>query len=181
MLVMAKYFLEPIFLAPLGKSDHNCVLLNPSVPMQHPVGYRNTAYRHLTDIIVERIITDLYAINWQYMYRSESCQLQADFFFGVLYDVINLHAPVRVTRIKNNDKPWITAQFKALIAQRNEAFSNNGKVRYKMLRNRTNRLRRVLQQRFYLEHVELCKKGNPMNGRKPSRKYVVSLMGRSQV
>ena len=157
----AKYFLDPIFLAPLGKSDHNCVLLNPSVPMQHPVGYRNTTYRHLTDIIVERIISDLYAINWQYMYRLESCQLQADFFFGVLYDVINLHAPVRVTRVKNNDKPWITAQFKALISERNEAFSNNDRVRYKMLRNKTNRLRRVLKQRFYLKHVELCKKGNP--------------------
>jgi hypothetical protein len=88
-------------------------------------------------------------------------KVQADFFFGVLYDVINLHAPVRVTRIKNNDKPWITAKFKALIAQRNEAFSNNDKIRSKMLRNRTNRLRRVLQQRFYLKHVELCKKGNP--------------------
>jgi hypothetical protein len=41
-------------------------------------------------------------------------QLQADFLSNVLYNIINLHAPVRVTRIKNNDKPWITTQFKAL-------------------------------------------------------------------
>ena len=105
------------------------------------------------------------------MYRLESCQLQADFFFGVLYDVINLHAPVRVTRVKkSNDKPWITAQFKALIAQRNEAVRKNDKVQYKILRNGTNRLRKVLQRRFYLKLVELCKNGNPHEWWKANKK-----------
>jgi hypothetical protein len=82
------------------------------------------------------------------------------FSFNVLYNVINLHTPVHATRIKNNDKPWITAQFKALIAQRNEAFSRHDTVRYNMLRNRTNHLRRFLQQRFYHKHVEHCKQEN---------------------
>jgi hypothetical protein len=156
----ANYFLDPDTLAPLGRSDHNCVLIRSAVSMHHPIGYKNTVSRHLTNTVVERIVSDLYAVNWQYMYRLESCQLQADFSFNVLYNVINLHAPVRVTRIKNNDKPWITAQFKALIAQRNEAFSRHDTVRYNMLRNRTNHLRRFLQQRFYHKHVEHCKQEN---------------------
>ena len=59
-----------MFLAPLGKSDHNCVLLNPSVPMQHPVGYRNTTYRRLTDIIVERIINGKKLLSLQPVVRT---------------------------------------------------------------------------------------------------------------
>ena len=128
--------------------------------MQHPVGYRYFASRQLTDTVVKSIVSDLHAVNWQYMYRLESCQMQADFFFDVLYNIVNLHAPIRFRRFKNNDKPWITVQFKALIAQRNEAFCKD-KVRYNLLRNRTNRLRRLLQQRFYLKHVQQCKQENP--------------------
>ena len=88
---------------------------------------------------------------------------QADLFYEVVTDVIDRHAPLRLVKIKNNDKPWITEYFKNLVDRRDEAYKNGSTVLYKQLRNQVNRVRKRLKTQYYLDQVHCLKRENSKN------------------
>jgi hypothetical protein len=158
-----EYFSIPDIIAPLGKSDHCCVLLKPSCRQTVPVGRKNFRRRCLNSSILDQIGYALVCINWNDMYRLDDVQSQTDFFYSVVNSVIDSHAPVKECVVKMNDKPWITPKFKELVAERNAAFKVGDRIAYKRLRNQVNRLRLNLQRQFYCNHVDNLKKKEPHN------------------
>ena len=92
------------------------------------------------------------------MYLIDDVQLQADFFYSTLLSIIDTYAPIREFVRKGNDKPWITPEFKSLILERDSAFKKRDDAVYKHLRNQVNRLRCVLQRRYYNKQVDSLKK-----------------------
>jgi hypothetical protein len=48
----------------------------------------------------------------------------------------NAHAPVLLTEITKNEKPWITEYFRQLLERRNVAFKAGTAVPYRKLRTR---------------------------------------------
>jgi len=73
---------------------------------------------------------------------------------------VNKYAPTTTVILKNNDKPWLTANFKSCVDDRNLAFSYGDTVRYNMLRNKVNRLRCELRSRFFKNKLTNLKKDN---------------------
>ena len=97
------------------------------------------------------------------MYRLSDCQSQSDFFYTKVNEVLSIHAPTIVTRVKNNDKPWITASFKQLVSRRNRAWKAGSADLLKSLRNQVNRCRKSLRSQYYQDQVEHLKIDQPHN------------------
>ena len=79
-------------------------------------------------------------------------QLKTD--FQLLNDILDALVPIKSKTIFSNDKPWITPQFRALIARRQKAFLSGDHTRYKQLRNQVNREKESLAPSFYRSSVD---------------------------
>jgi len=97
------------------------------------------------------------------MYRMDDCQLQMDFFYNSLFEILDKCAPIEECVFKDNDRPWVNSYFKKLIGERDLAFRDNNLVLYRKLRNKVNRVRKSLQTQFFLDHIEHLKCDNPAN------------------
>jgi len=60
----------------------------------------------------------------------------------------------------SDDKPWITHDFKDLIAKRQHYFQSGNQTMYKLYRNRVNRQRKLLTNRYYEGKVKQLKSGD---------------------
>ena len=123
-------------------------------------GKRLVTRRDFSGEVYNCIESDLLRVNWSTMYRLDRCQDQANFFYETVCTVVNKYAPTTTVTLKNNDKPWLTADFKSCVDDRNLAFSSGDIVRYKKLRNKVNRLRCELRARFFKNKLNNLKKDN---------------------
>jgi hypothetical protein len=151
------YYSVPQILPPLGKSDHNTVLLTGKTDLKTQAGYHTSMRRQLNFDTLNRIACDLLNFSWQQLYLLNDSQKQADLFYSVVNGIINRHAPLHCFRLKKNDRPWITLYFKQLIARRNDAFHSGHKALFRKLRNQANRVSKSLKTQYYLEKVQHLK------------------------
>lgn len=158
-----KYYSVPAnILAPLGKSDHNCVFLRPLSSKDIPkVGWRSVSKRNINDHIISDIGYKLASTDWRPLYYMNDVQRQTDYFYCQINTVLDTVAPVCESRFKNNDKPWITTYFKRVVTQRNHAYSIGNHALYRKLRNKANRLRINLKKDFYFKQTDSFKNKNP--------------------
>ena len=156
------YYDDASVLPPLGKSDHNCVAIRPksASSLGVPIGKTVVRRRIFSEHIYDCIAYDLSKINWSSMYRLDDVQSQANFFYDIMLSVVDAHAPICSSVYKNNEKPWITQHFKALIEQRNSAYERGDTTTYNYLRNKVNRMRKGLQKVFYNNRIESLKRVN---------------------
>ena len=68
--------------------------------------------------------------------------------------------PIKTLKLKETDKPWITDYFKELILRRNTAFRSGDTDVYHNLRNKVNRERKILQNRFFAQRICRLKQAN---------------------
>ena len=158
------FYFEATILAPIGKSDHNCVVLRPKIESKPtPVGRRVVDHRAFTAAAYDNIARELIAFNWSKMYVLDDSQEQGNILYSVLLQAVNKHAPVKRLTFKNNDKPWISSHFKELIEARNKEFVNGRSDEYKRLRNKVHRLSKQLQKKYYNQRIKNLKTTNNSN------------------
>jgi len=75
-------------------------------------------------------------------------QCQADIFYDLIFEIVDRHAPMILSRVKNNDRPWVTSYFKDIVNQRDDAYERGDGPLYRKLRNKANRLRKSLCRSF---------------------------------
>ena len=157
------FYSKPCVFSPVGKSDHNCILIRPNC-VNHGVNNAKLVYsRSLSSDAYFEISRELSRVKWQDMYRMDDCQLQMDFFYNSLFEILDKCAPIEECVSKDNDRPWVNSYFKKLIVERDLAFRDNNLVLYRKLRNKVNRVRKSLQKQFFLDHIEHLKCDNPAN------------------
>ena len=157
----ATFYKTPEILPPIGRSDHNCVLLSSTGVVKPAATYRTVTRRRLDHTTMNNIGRDLLLVRWTDMYKIDNCQQQADYFYATVENVFNNNAPAIEARIRSNDKPWINKHFKACIKKRDAAWKNNNTVLYRKLRNKVNRLRQSLKSQFFIDKVERLKVATP--------------------
>ena len=69
--------------------------------------------------------------------------------------------PVKDIKLHANDPPWITAEFKKLIENRQRAFHNKNVLLYRKYRNRINKKRKRLRSNFFETKVNHLKETTP--------------------
>ena len=154
------FYSEATILAPLGKSDHNCVLLRPNDSQPTPVGRRVVDHRAFTPAAYDNIAREIIAFNWSKMYMLDDSQEQANILYSVLLEAVNKYAPIKRLTFKTNDKPWISSHFKDLIDARNKEFVNGRSDEYKRLRNKVHRVSKQLQKKYYNQRIKNLKTTN---------------------
>ncbi len=78
-----------------------------------------------------------------------TCEDQYQVFSEVMNYLIDQFLPMKIVKQNSNDYPWITPDFRELIAIRQYHFHNNNKVEFSIYRNAVNRERKALKIRYY--------------------------------
>ena len=157
-----KFFLPVTVMSPLGKSDHNCVLLRPIdsfVRSKKKIKVKVT--RPLPDSGLRLFGQWITQYTWDDMLQlqdpSEKCSLFIQTTLSKLDEVV----PTKEIKIKDNDKPWMTPQIKAVIIERERAFVKKNKPLWRNLRNKVNKLIISAKNRYYNTRVSHLKSTNP--------------------
>ena len=99
--------------------------------------------RKMNKINTEKLREDISAVSWEEVEKTDDVVEAYDIFENAMLRVIDKHAPVRKTRIKKKESPWISNNVLILIRQRNEqkkkakqSGASQDWERYKHLRNK---------------------------------------------
>jgi len=158
----SRFYSPPIILSPVGKSDHNCVLVKPKCYSDyHTAATRVVTRQCLSSDVLDSLVPAVNNIRWHDMYAMDDCRDQANFFYDQLNCVINETVPRYVVKLSSTDRPWVTPYFKSLIAKRGRPFAQGNLSLFRRLRNRVNRVWKSLQRQFFLDKVEKLKSDNP--------------------
>ena len=98
-----RFYSVPSIIAPVGRSDHNCILIRPASAPRAPVPVKTVGRRRIDRQALTDMTQDLKNVKWHDMYRMDDCCLQADFFYSILTEIIDKHAPQEFVTLKSND------------------------------------------------------------------------------
>ena len=142
------FYSEPLHFSPIGLSDHQVLILKPTMsnfcpPKKVTIQRRVKGHNEKT-----LFLHDLKRVRWQELYRMKSCEDQLNFFYNTMNGLIEQHFPIKIVSKSSNDRPWITSQFKDLIKIRDGHFYDGNDALYKVYRNKVNRERKTLQRKY---------------------------------
>ena len=156
---MVCFYPDCIVTAPVANSDHNAIVAYPSIQYDKGVSkYVETKVNGMNERSF--FAYDIQRIRWEEMYQLQNCEQKVKFFTEKLQSLMQRHFPVKIVQRHDKDKPWVTDNFKSMIAQRQHAFMSGNMSKYRELRNKTNRLAKLLERNFYKKKVEHLKTSN---------------------
>jgi uncharacterized protein YxeA len=86
-----------------------------------------------------------------------NCDEMVAFFNSVVCGLFNTYLPLRTVYRHTTDKPWINDDFRALIRQRQHAWSSGNETEFKLYRNKVQRAARYLRSKYYNHRVKALK------------------------
>jgi hypothetical protein len=100
-------------------------------------------------------------VNWLGLYQTVSCETKLNMFHNVIESGLDYFLPKKSVKLHASDKPWITPNYKNLIAKRQKASRQGNRVLYCKLRNQCIRECKTLKSTFLnTELNELKSKNN---------------------
>ena len=119
---MQKLYKVPISLPALGNSDHTSVLWEPIQQQQQPKQPTKMQYsRRFPDSRIREFGAWITQQTWQEVLDAEGTNNKCDLFYDMIWEKINYCFPLKKRRTHPNDKPWMNAKIKGLIADRQKA------------------------------------------------------------
>lgn len=162
MYTNIKHFYNTPSVGPgLGLSDHGVVVCKPTVAPTAKPNKLTVTSRDNRAPAKASFVQALQEVDWTPLYAMDSCQQQVDLFYATLKDLLDHHMPLRTVSKETRDKPWITEEYKALIAKRQKAHKQGNKAMYRLYRNRVNRASKRLRATYYQNQVQDLKDTNP--------------------
>ncbi|XP_068707894.1 uncharacterized protein [Montipora foliosa] len=147
---------------PFGLSDHNVVLLPPTSRPSRDTSSRRTMTRRDTrpsrKLELGRFLS---SIDWSVLNSSADCNNKLRLFSDLVKTGLDIIMPFKSFRLHVNDAPWVTAEFKKLIKQRQSAFARGVQEQFRQLRNAVNRERKLCRSRYYSSKVADVKNVKP--------------------
>ena len=128
---MSPLFQEIQHLPPLGRSDHQCLLLNPKCRMSTRPRTRTFRPMNRSNLIALEI--KLSKTAWDAVYEAEDVDDKVSIFNGVVTQALDGCLPLKTIRIHPTDKPWMTPSIKAEIKLRQRAFTRRNMAQYNLL------------------------------------------------
>lgn len=158
---------KPRIFSPMGKSDHNVLLMEPNRPILYE---RNIIkvydYR---DSFLCRAGKFLH-LNWNEEFKDLSLNESCELFYSYLRGALN-NLPYNIVVRKPNDKPWITNVIKATINKRYEAYRQRNWSLYHHYRDKVHKMifaaKKSWSQRYLQKHsiwdIKKCIDGSSTN------------------
>ena len=90
----------------------------------------------------------LAGINWSNLFRANSCDHKLNIFYPVIKTGLDCLFPGKTVKLHDNDKPWVTANFKKIIEKRQRAFQEGQGSQFRRLLNLANRESKTLKSTY---------------------------------
>ena len=131
-------------IAPLSRSDRNSVLF--SLQKINRQNQHNKVIIRQGNVSAKRAFSEwLTKVNWLGFYQSVSCETKLNMFHNVNESGLDYLPPKKSVKLHTSDKPWITQNYKNLIAKRQNAFRHGNRTLYRKLRNQCLRECKILK------------------------------------
>ena len=101
--------------------------------------------------------------DWASLYRLDSCDEMTQTFYSTVTGLVDHYLPLITVKRHTTDKPRVTDQFRRLIRCRQNALKNSQVARYRLYRNRVQRMSKVLQRKYYARKLKGLRSSNTRN------------------
>jgi len=101
--------------------------------------------------------------DWTFLYRIDTCEEMTQAFYSTVTGLDDYCLPLRTVRRYSTDKPCVSDQFRHLIRCRQHAPKTGQTARYRVYRNRVQRMSRTLRRKYYARKIKGLRVSNPRN------------------
>ena len=158
---MHALYKTPEVCPPIGTADHNVVICTPLPAYRTPAPKPQTTITRCKGQNQKALFADeLMKVNWQPLFRMDSCTDQLTHFNTTIMSILDTHMPFKPTTKCSTDRPWITPYFKDLLKKRQHAYSCGNFSLYHALRNKVNRLNKSLRSAYYSSSIDAFKQAD---------------------
>ncbi|CAH1252454.1 Hypp9295 [Branchiostoma lanceolatum] len=154
------FYHPPIATSPLGRGDHNIVLLKP----KHQLVMNKTTKREIrsmTDSNIRSFGQWVTKHQWEEVLEVQGTQNKTTAFYRTLNQAIETYFPYKVIRTYTQDKPWMSQKIKDAIKARQQAFNAQNWVEWRSLRNKVQYAIKRARKQFYNTRIKKLKTENP--------------------
>lgn len=140
---------------PLSLSDHDCIAC------VRKINHTKTASREITSrnyrtYDCDAFTNELKSHDWTPIYSSNNVNKAWNLFKNILLNTINIHAPIVKKRIKGKRCPWLTADIRTQMSNRDKILRKARKTKkdsdwliYKQLKNRCNNMVKHAKRKYH--------------------------------
>ncbi|CAH1233572.1 Hypp796 [Branchiostoma lanceolatum] len=152
----------PDIIAPLGSSDHNCILWKPNVSNNPRCKQPRAKHRLVTQERKDALGLCMGITDWSTVYNSASVEDKVATFNKTLQTMLDVCVPPSKSKTRDVDKHWITNKIKVAVRKRQSVYRKHGKTeKWKKLRNWVQSLIRKQKKNHYNRCIGMLKKNNP--------------------
>ena len=103
------------------------------------------------------------SFDWSLVFEISDCNLKYTQFNDIVSEKINYYFPLKQTKVRKSDKPWIISSLKLFIRKRQRALHIHGKTSpiYKKWRNIVQLEVKYAHEKYYQYSVKKLKPSNP--------------------
>ena len=149
---------------PLGKSDHNILLFRPSQGNAAISGTDQLITLRSKDPNGKALFAHaLQNFDWSPMSSMPDCSTMLSFFNNGIQDLLDLYLPSYTVKRHSTDKPWVNDSFRRFVRIRQHAFRQGNIEKYRLFRNKIQRLAKSLRKKYYENRMVDLRSGDPRN------------------
>ena len=145
-------------LPPLGRSDHQCLLLYPK---QRPkIKSITREIRQTKPGNMFLLKREINLEEWDTVFAAKDVDTKVDLFTAKLLHILDSTVPKRRVQMHPTDKPWITGHIKQEIKARQRAYTRGDVNKYKQLCVKVSNLIVKAKENYYRTQVTKLRKRN---------------------
>jgi len=146
-------------LPPIGRSDHQCLLLTPKIRQKIPPEVKQV--RMMKPANFNALGLKLNQKEWEDVLSAEDVDDKVLAFNFIIKNAMDDTMPLKTVRAHPSDKPWMTPQIKILIRDRKMAYTRSDQGKYNQLKAKISRLIANAKQKFYQDKAQDLRHTNP--------------------
>ena len=146
------------------ESDHRVVLYN-SVYIGKKLTYTTIIRRIMTKVGEEKFCFLVENFDWSQIYRIETPNEKVEFLHREIERMKDVCFPIKRTRVRSDEDPWITDYIRRLIKRRNSMFRVDARgEKWKKMRDQVREKIQLSKNAYYEREVEKIKSASGNRG-----------------
>ena len=108
------------------KSDHNIQFLISRLPRKEPVVWHTFTHRPYTTAGEKNFMDEIAKQDWSQLLSLAGSNPKVDLLHGILSDLLDRHFPLKVSKKKSDDLPWMDDRARKLIRRKAAIYKSEG-------------------------------------------------------
>lgn len=156
---MSDLFDSVIHLPPLGRSDHQCLLMQPKMQVKLKATTREV--RSMKPGNLANLTIQLNKESWEEVFNALDLDRKVVVFTKILNSILDATMPVKKIRMHPSDRPWMTPRIKSAIKERQRVFVRGKTEKYQHLRQRVATMIKKAKLKYYEDRITNTRASNP--------------------